>query len=136
MKIKELKDFLSTVIPSNDILVKSNVQLYDGHKTYDVESMNYAHAISGGVESEILYLTVTRAHDKSKDEWKYPSKDELPKENTYCIVTLEHLRGKGERFISTAWYSPPEYDGWGGFKRDFYKVVAWMPAPEPAKEEV
>ena len=133
MNIKEVKDFLNTIIPSNDILVKSNVQLYDGHKTYDIVSMNYAHAISNEVESEVLYLTVTREHDKSKEEWKYPIRDELPIDDGKCIVTLESISNKG-RFISTAYYSKDL--GWSGYESASYRIVAWMPSPDIAKEEI
>ena len=67
------------------------------------------------------------------DQWRYPSKGELPTEDASYLVTLEHLRGFKERFVTTASYYK-EY-GWGGFEPLFYRVVAWMLLPEMAKEE-
>ena len=67
------------------------------------------------------------------DQWHYPSRGEYPTEDASYFVTLEHLRGFKERFVSTASYYK-EY-GWGGFEPLFYRVVAWMPLPEPPKEE-
>ena len=63
------------------------------------------------------------------DQWHYPSKGEYPTEDTSYFVTLEHLCGFKERFVTTASYYK-EY-GWGGFEPLFYRVVAWMPLPEP-----
>ena len=66
------------------------------------------------------------------DLWKYPSKGEVPDKDASYFVTLEHLHGFKERFVTTASYYK-EY-GWGGFEPLFYRVVAWMPLPEPPKD--
>lgn len=64
--------------------------------------------------------------------WHYPSKGEYPTERANYLVTLEII-STNERFISMAQYS--QKYGWAGFQTDWYNIVAWMPLPEPPKEE-
>lgn len=45
MKIKELKDLLNTIIPSDDVLVTSVVKVVIDGKDYEVEGVTYNHTL-------------------------------------------------------------------------------------------
>ena len=61
------------------------------------------------------------------DPWHYPSRGELPTEsgNYLCAVSYYY-----ETRVETVYYSA-EAEQWGSMNR----VIAWMPLPEPPKEE-
>ena len=64
-------------------------------------------------------------------EWHYPSKGELPPKWGFYLVTLEY---SDTRFVTLASWHELEHK-WYGFNGDWYNPIAWMPLPEPPKEE-
>lgn len=79
-----------------------------------------------------------------------PVTERLPKDEKMCLVTLEKTAGIPETLMSIANYLVfPDGGHWNDIKHGFlgwdryknrsagtmmYKVVAWMPLPEPYKE--
>lgn len=56
MTIKELKDLLNTIIPANDVLVKSEVVIITNNGVAEVKGLQYAHSLGEDSESESLQL--------------------------------------------------------------------------------
>lgn len=88
--------------------------------------------------------------DGEKANGWVPVNEKLPEDEKECLVTLEKVYGTPEIFMGIASYlkfgndgywNEKKYgylewdkysDGHGGTK--MYKVIAWMPLPEPYKE--
>lgn len=88
--------------------------------------------------------------DGEKANGWVPVNEKLPEDERECLVTLEKVYGTPEIFMGIASYlkfgndgywNEKKYgylewdkysDGHGGTK--MYKVIAWMPLPEPYKE--
>lgn len=104
--------------------------------------------------SDVLEMIEQIKDDLEQDEkengW-IPVSERLPEDERECLVTLEKVYGTPEIFMGIASYlkfgndgywNEKKYgylewdkysDGHGGTK--MYKVVAWMPLPEPYKED-
>jgi hypothetical protein len=88
--------------------------------------------------------------DEKENGW-IPVNERLPEDEKECLVTLEKVYGTPEKlygianylkFGDTGYWNERKYgylewdkysDGHGGTK--MYKVIAWMPLPEPYKED-
>ena len=64
-------------------------------------------------------------------KWHYPSKGELPPKWGFYLVTLEY---SDKRFVTLASWHELEHK-WHGFNGEWYNPIAWMPLPDPPKEE-
>ena len=66
-------------------------------------------------------------------EWHYPSKGELPPNGGDYLVYIEYEDRKyirvGQYFGETGWYTDL------GEVYGYWTPIAWMPLPEPPKEE-
>ena len=63
------------------------------------------------------------------DPWHYPSRGEYPTENGEYFVTVIRYKETGEMVVDT------DVDRWNGFSWCYFEPIAWMPLPEPPKEE-
>lgn len=89
--------------------------------------------------------------DNEKENGWIPVSKGLPEDEKECLVTLEKVYGAPEtlfgianylKFGDAGYWNEKKYgylewdrysDGHGGTK--MYKVIAWMPLPEPYKED-
>lgn len=89
--------------------------------------------------------------DDEKENGWIPVSERLPEDERECLVTLEKIYGTPEismgianylRFGNAGYWNENKYgylewdkysDGHGGTK--MYKAIAWMPLPEPYKED-
>lgn len=55
MTVKELKDLLNTIVPANDVLVKSEVLIITKNGVAKVNGIQYVHSL-GETEEESLQL--------------------------------------------------------------------------------
>lgn len=68
---------------------------------------------------------------KALEEPKWiPCSERLPVENQICIVTDETMRNTYEYRFSKETYDATQ--GWTYLRR---RIIAWMPLPEPYREE-
>lgn len=89
--------------------------------------------------------------DDEKENGWIPVSERMPEDERECLVTLEKIYGTPEtlfgianylKFGDAGYWNERKYgylewdkysDGHGGTK--MYKVIAWMPLPEPYKED-
>lgn len=93
---------------------------------------------------------IENMNDEKENGW-IPVNETLPEDERECLVTLEKVYGTPEKLYGIASYlkfgdagywNEKKYgylewdkysDGHGGTR--MYKVIAWMPLPEPYKED-
>ena len=69
------------------------------------------------------------------DQWHYPSKGEYPTEDGFYFVTCDPLFEGGHRFVCMCSYASTENRWIDSRGYTEHCVVAWMPLPDPPKEE-
>lgn len=97
----------------------------------------------------IEQLLADLEQDEKENGW-IPVSERLPEDERECLVTLEKIYGTPEismgianylKFGDAGYWNEKKYgylewdkysDGHGGTR--MYKVIAWMPLPEPYKE--
>lgn len=102
------------------------------------------------IQDMIEQLQADLEQDEKENGW-IPVSEGLPEDEKECLVTLEKVYGTPEKlygianylkFGDTGYWNERKYgylewdkysDGHGGTK--MYKVIAWMPLPEPYKED-
>ena len=101
--------------------------------------------------SKIVELLLADLEQDEKENGWIPVSERLPEDERECLVTLEKVYGTPEKlygiasylkFDDAGYWNENKYgylewdkysDGHGGTK--MYKVIAWMPLPEPYKED-
>ena len=101
--------------------------------------------------SKIVELLFADLEQDEKENGWIPVSERLPEDERECLVTLEKVLGTPEtlfgianylKFDDAGYWNENKYgylewdkysDGHGGTK--MYKVIAWMPLPEPYKED-
>ena len=115
----------------------------------EVESTGDGAYLSKNNISKIVELLLADL-DEKENGW-IPVSERLPEDERECLVTLEKVYGTPEKlygiasylkFDDAGYWNENKYgylewdkysDGHGGTK--MYKVIAWMPLPEPYKED-
>ena len=115
----------------------------------EVESTGDGAYLSKNNISKIVELLLADL-DEKENGW-IPVSERLPKDEKEYLVTLEKVYGTPEKlygiasylkFDDAGYWNENKYgylewdkysDGYGGTK--MYKVIAWMPLPEPYKED-
>lgn len=115
----------------------------------EVESTGDGAYLSKNNISKIVELLLADLYEK-ENGW-IPVSERLPKDEKEYLVTLEKVYGTPEKlygiasylkFDDAGYWNENKYgylewdkysDGHGGTK--MYKVIAWMPLPEPYKED-
>lgn len=127
----------------------------DKHKIYDYikRTINpYGRPFEGtAYELGLKIMDYIENMDDEKENGWIPVSERLPEDERECLVTLEKIYGTPEismgianylRFGNAGYWNEKKYgylewdkysDGHGGTK--MYKVIAWMPLPEPYKED-
>ena len=106
--------------------------------------------LASDVLEMIEQLLADLEEDEKENGW-IPVSERLPEDERECLVTLEKVYGTPEKlygiasylkFDDAGYWNENKYgylewdkysDGHGGTK--MYKVIAWMPLPEPYKED-
>lgn len=127
----------------------------DKHKIYDYikRTINpYGRPFEGtAYELGLKIMDYIENMDDEKENGWIPVSERLPEDERECLVTLEKVYGTPETLLGIAnylkfgdagYWNERKYgylewdkysDGHGGTK--MYKVIAWMPLPEPYKED-
>lgn len=102
------------------------------------------------IQDMIEQLLADLEQNEKENGW-IPVSERLPEDEKECLVTIEKVYGTPEKlygianylkFGDTGYWNERKYgylewdkysDGYGGTK--MYKVIAWMPLPEPYKED-
>ena len=127
----------------------------DKHKIYDYikRTINpYGRPFEGtACELGLKIMDYIENMDDEKENGWIPVSERLPEDEKEYLVTLEKVHGTPEKlygianylkFGDTGYWNERKYgylewdkysDGHGGTK--MYKVIAWMPLPEPYKED-
>lgn len=127
----------------------------DKHKIYDYikRTINpYGRPFEGtAYELGLKIMDYIENMDNEKENGWIPVSERLPESERECLVTLEKVYGAPEtlfgianylKFGDAGYWNERKYgylewdkysDGHGGTK--MYKVIAWMPLPEPYKED-
>lgn len=127
----------------------------DKHKIYDYikRTINPCGRPFEGTAYELglkIMDYIENMDDEKENGW-IPVSERLPEDERECLVTLEKVYGTPEtlfgianylKFGDAGYWNERKYgylewdkysDGHGGTK--MYKVIAWMPLPEPYKED-
>ena len=127
----------------------------DKRKIYDYikKTINpYGRPFNGtAYELGVKIMDFIENMDDEKENGWIPVSDRLPEDERECLVTLEKVYGTPEKlygiasylkFDDAGYWNENKYgylewdkysDGHGGTK--MYKVITWMPLPEPYKED-
>ena len=110
----------------------------------------YKHGLPGSALDIVNTLLNDFEQDEKENGW-IPVSERLPEDEKEYLVTLEKVYGTPEKLYGIAnylkfgdagYWNEKKYgylewdkysDGHGGTK--MYKVIAWMPLPEPYKED-
>ena len=110
----------------------------------------YKHGLPGSALDIVNTLLNDLEQDEKENGW-IPVSERVPEDEKEYLVTLEKVYGTPEKLYGIAnylkfgdagYWNEKKYgylewdkysDGHGGTK--MYKVIAWMPLPEPYKEE-
>lgn len=110
----------------------------------------YKHGLPGSALDIVNTLLNDLEQDEKENGW-IPVSERLPEDEKECLVTLEKVYGTPEKLYGIAnylkfgdagYWNEKKYrylewdkhsDGHGGTR--MYKVIAWMPLPEPYKED-
>lgn len=110
----------------------------------------YKHGLPGSALDIVNSLLDDLEQDEKENGW-IPVSERLPEDEKECLVTLEKVYGTPEKLYGIAnylkfgdagYWNEKKYrylewdkhsDGHGGTR--MYKVIAWMPLPEPYKED-
>ena len=111
---------------------------------------NGAYFSKNNISKIVELLLADLEQDEKENDW-IPVSERLPEDERECLVTLEKVYGTPEKLYGIASYlkfgdagywNEKKYgylewdkysDGHGGTR--MYKVIAWMPLPEPYKED-
>lgn len=104
----------------------------------------------GGPQRELgdEFVMMNSPMEPGRSEW-IPCKDRLPEEGVDVLISYRYKEGEGDTshmYIDISSYGTVSFGGhklegikeWGqpfAYFNSNYEVVAWMPLPEPYKEE-
>lgn len=120
------------------------------YKTEMENKSQYKHGLPGSALDIVNTLLNDLEQDEKENGW-IPVSERVPEDEKEYLVTLEKVYGTPEKLYGIAnylkfgdagYWNEKKYgylewdkysDGHGGTK--MYKVIAWMPLPEPYKED-
>ena len=127
--------------------VRTRVEQY---KAEIEKKSQYKHGLPGSALDIVNTLLNDLEQDEKENGW-IPVSERVPEDEKEYLVTLEKVYGTPEKLYGIAnylkfgdagYWNEKKYgylewdkysDGHGGTK--MYKVIAWMPLPEPYKED-